>query len=156
MKPNKLALIYLGILAIIILGATFTMSMATTEVGANVAWDPRTYSWDGTPPDPWNAEVWLKGGHKAQTEIDPATILLEGLYSPSAPPYNATHGPRLIIPFLGENVKAAIFAKLPSHMGTLIPGTYRISLEITGKLYTGETFRGDGTIRVTVPNPSPP
>jgi len=156
MKTNKLTLLSLALLTTLILGVAFMVSQAQTEVKANVAWDPKYLTYDTTPPEPYNAEVWLTGGHKAQTEINATTILLEGLYSPSGTPYNAIHGPRLIIPFAGADVKAAIFLKLPSHMGILTPGTYRIPLEITGKLYTGETFRGDGVIVVTVPNPPPP
>jgi hypothetical protein len=156
MKTRTLIPIYIGILAIAIIGASLVISRAATTIGANVAWDPKSYTYDNPPPNPWNAEVWLKGGHKAQTEIDKSTIKLEGLYSPSATPYNALHGPKLVVPFLGNDVKAAIYAKLPGHMGVLTPGIYRLQLVITGKLLTGEDFMGDGVVTVTVLPPPPP
>lgn len=155
MKRWKLTLTSLTLLATLLIGAGIIMVLSPTEVGANVKWDPRTYTWDGTVPALWNAQVWLKQGHKAQTEIDHTTIRLEDIYEPIYDEiYNATHGPRLIIPFDGDDVKAALLSKLPAHMGILIPGRYRIPLEITGKLYTGETFRGSGVIVVTVLEPS--
>lgn len=111
---------------------------------------PKTYTLDTTPPQPWNAEIWLTGGHKRH-EIDTTTILLEGVYTWKLPPYPAIHGPRLIVPFDGNDVLAAALAKLPH----LAPGTYRIPLEITGKLFDGTPFRGSDTIRLTVPEASP-
>jgi len=121
-------------------------------VGINVVFDPNSYIWDTTVPDPWNAEIW---GQDAQRRVDPSSIRLEGIYLPSAPPYPAIHGPRLIVPFNGYDVKSAIFPKLPYDTGTglLIPGIYRISLEITGYLkpeYHGTPFRGSGIVVVTV------
>jgi hypothetical protein len=151
MKTRRLTLISIALLATLLMGASIIIVLSQTEVGANVRWDPRTYTYDVTPPTAWNAQIWLKQGHKAQIEIDPTTILLEGVYEPIYELiHNATHGPRLIVPFSGSDVKAALDSKLPIHMGILPPGRYRISLEITGQLYTGETFRGSGVIVVTV------
>lgn len=150
MKPKTLALISLILLVAIIGTGTFA-ALSAPDVKANVKWDPKSYTWDGVPP-PWNAEISLTGGHKRH-EIDTSTILLEGTYSPGTP-YNATHGPRLILPFDGLDVKAAIEPYLPWHMGVVMPGRYRIELEITGNLlpeYGGELFRGTGVITVTVP-----
>jgi len=166
MKTRTLTLISITLLATLVLGATFTLTQAQKPVGAGVKWDPKYYTWDTVPPpDPWTAAVSTHGGHKAQTEINVTTVLLEGLYSPGCVKYPsdpnyapspALHGPALNIPFDGWDVKAAIEPKLPGHMGILIPGTYRISLTITGKLYSGETFSGDGVVVVTVPNSPPP
>ncbi|RLI44157.1 hypothetical protein DRO69_08000 [Candidatus Bathyarchaeota archaeon] len=152
MKPRRLTLISLTLLATILIGAGIIIVLSPTEIGANVKWDPKTYTWDGTPPTYWNAQISLKQGHKAQTEIIPATILLEGIYSPIIAPYNATHGPRLIVPFSGSDVKAVLFDKI-AHMGVVYPGRYRVTLEITGQLIGGETFRGSGVIVVTVSGP---
>ena len=154
MKPKKLTLISITLLAILLVGAGIILALSASEIKANVKWIPKGYTLDGTVPDPWNAEIQLTGGHKAQTEINASTILLEGLYSPSSAAYNTTHGPKIIVPFSGNNVKAAVDSKLPYHMGIVAPGRYRISLEINGTLYTGEEFRGSGTITVTVPDGS--
>jgi len=159
MKARTLALLYISLLTTIIIGAAFTLSRAAAgEVGASVAWDPKNYLWlDNNFPEPWNAEIWLKGGHKAQIEINTTTIQLAGPYSPYATE-NAVHGPRLIAHFHGVQVGAALAAshQIPDHMGIFIPGTYRVYLEITGYLkpeYGGTLFRGDGVIVVTIPNP---
>lgn len=157
MKTNKSTLIYLTLLVTLIAGATLTPLQAGLEIKANVTWDPKNYTWDG-PPNPWYAEVWLTAGYKAQTDINHTTILLEGLYPPSAPPFNATHAPRLIIPFNGIDVKNLLYLKI-SHEGILVPGRYRVGLAIIGNLtstYGGLPFRGEGVIVVTVPEGPPP
>jgi hypothetical protein len=156
MKTRGLTLLTVALLSTLLLGAGALLVLTAQEViGANVAWDPKTYTWNGIPPDPWNAEVWLKKGHKAQEEIVPESIRLEDIYTPEAPPYPKVHGPRLVIPFDGYDVRAAILPKLPTHMGLLVPGTYRIKLKITGSLIGGELFEGYGVIRVTVPEATP-
>ena len=154
MKPKKLTLISITLLAILLIGAGVVVVLSQKPVGANVKWDPKGYTWRDGAPDPWNAEIGLKGGHKAQTEINATTIRLEGQYSNSSAIYNATHGPRIIVPFNGNDVKAALDSKLPYHMGSAIPGRYRLSLDINGTLYTGEEFQGSGIIVVTVPEDS--
>ena len=156
MKPRKLTLISITLLATLLIGAGAILVTSQKPVGANVAWKPKYFEWDGTPAGTINAEVWLKGGHKAQKEIDPATILLEGMYSPSAPTYPKVHGPRLVVPFSGLDVKAALEPKLP-HME---PGAkFRIKLKISGYLlpeYGELYFEGYGVITVTIPSSPPP
>ena len=155
MKSRTLALTSIAILATMIVGAIFVQSMAQTTLTINVKFDPKSYTWDGLPSPEWNAEIWRQ---KVQDRADYASIRLEGLYAPVATPYPALHGPRLIVPFSGEDVKLALFNKLPSHMGVLIPGTYVVSLIVSGNLkaeFGGTAFQGDGTITVTVPTPPP-
>lgn len=151
MKLGKLGFVYLTIL-ITILGANVILALSQgDEVKANVAWDPKSYSADEPFPHPWNAEIWLTGGHK-RDEIDTTTILLEGTYTPIGAPYAAVHGPRLIVPFLGSDVYEALLSKLPHTE----PGKHRIGLEITGELLDGTPFRGTGYIHLTIPeNPGP-
>jgi hypothetical protein len=145
MKPGKLSLIYIVSLGIL-LGASIIVLSQGQEVKANVSWDPRKYTLDTTVPQPWNAEIWLTGGHKRE-EINTTTILLEGIYEPVADPYPKPHGPRLVVPFDGNHVLAALTAKLPH----LTPGKYRIGLEITGLLLDGTPFRGVGYIHLIIP-----
>jgi hypothetical protein len=155
MKSHIPTLISIALLATLVIGIVFTQTMAPADVLAiNVAFDPKNYEWNGTPP-PWNAEIWRQ---KVQDTADYSTIRLEGTYSPIATPYPALHGPRLIVTFNGEDVKTALFMKLPSHMGILEPGTYKVKLTVSGYLkpeYGGTPFEGDGTIVVTVLPPPP-
>jgi hypothetical protein len=152
LKPKKLTLISLVLLATILTGTGAIIALSASDIKAKVKWDPKSYLWDNSPPAPWNAEVQLPS--YTPDQIDAATILLEGMYSPSATPYPAPHGPKLWVPFDGWDVKAAIEPKLPWHMGIVMPGRYKIELEITGSLlpeYGGEIFRGTGTIHVIIP-----
>jgi len=150
MKPLKLTLISLALLTIILVGASVIIVLSQKPVGAGIKWDPKGYTWDASTPPTWNAAISLRGGHKAQTELDVSSLMLEGLFSPSGPGTNATHGPKLDVPFSGADVKAALYQHLPGHMGMLMPGRYRVYLTITGTLYTGEAVEGSGVIVVTV------
>jgi len=151
MKLGKSNLVYLAMLISMLGASTFLVLSQGTEVKANVAWEPKSYTLDTSTPDPWYAEIWLTGGHKRE-EINVTTIQLEGEFAPSAMPYPAEHGPRLIAPFDGETVKMLLLQKTV-HMA---PGRYRIPLEITGLLKDGTPFRGTGYIRLIIPeNPSP-
>lgn len=154
MKTRKITLLSITLLATIILGAGAILVLPQKPVGANVAWKPKYYVLDHAKCS-IEAEIWLKGGHKAQVEIDPETILLEGKISPWKTPYNKTHGPRLVIPFHGVRVRQIIVEKM-LHMSS---GKYRVSLTITGSLkeeYGGLPFKGSGVVVVTIPENSPP
>jgi len=154
MKPRKITLLSITLLATIMIGAGAILVLSPSVVGANVAWKPKYYALDHGKQCV-EAEVWLKGGHKAQVEIDQETILLEGEISPWKTPYNKTHGPRLVIPFKGMDVRKIIVEKM-LHME---PGRYRVPLEITGFLkeeYGGLPFKGSGVVVVTIPENSPP
>lgn len=155
MKSRTLAVMSMAILATMIVGAIFVQSMAQTTLTINVVFDPKSYTWDGLPSPEWNAEIWRQ---KVQDRADYSTIRLEGTYAPVATPTAALHGPRLVVPFSGEDVKLALFNKMPSHMGVLIPGTYKVSLIVSGNLkaeFGGTAFQGDGLITVTVLPPQP-
>jgi len=157
MKARTPTLISIAILTTLIMGAIFLQSMAqTTALPINVVFDPKSYTWDGLPSPTWNAEIWRQ---KVQDRADYSTIKLENTYSPSATPYPALHGPRLIVPFNGEDVKAALAAKIPiDHMGIMVPGTYKVYLLVSGNLkaeFGGTAFEGTGLLTVTVPPPPP-
>jgi hypothetical protein len=155
MKTRTPTLISIAILATLVIGAIVFQSIAqTSALPINVVFDPKSYEWNGTPP-PWNAEIWRQ---KVQDTADYSTIRLEGIYAPIATPYPALHGPRLICPFNGEDVKAILYTRLPTHMGVLVPGTYKVKLIVSGYLkpeFGGTPFEGDGTITVTVLPPPP-
>jgi len=152
MKPKRLTLISLILLGTILASTGAIIALSANEIKAKVKWLPKSWGWDGTPPSPWDAELSLPS--YTPDQIDTTTILLEGTHSPSATPYPSGHGPKMIVPFNGWDVKAAIATKLPEHMGIFIPGRYRIELELSGYLlpaYGEEPFRGIGIITVTVP-----
>jgi hypothetical protein len=150
-KANKLTLLTTGILATLLLG-TFasTTITAQTEKKLYYFWYPYSYALDQAPPDPWTAYVFGVQ-QKRVRDINPSTILLEGLYSPTSTKlilWNLI----MIVTFHGYDVAQAIWIKLP-HMG---PGTYKVSLEITGLLKDGTPFRGSASVSVTVADPPPP
>jgi hypothetical protein len=151
MKTRTLTLLSVALLSVLVLGAGGLLTLLGQEVlKINVAWDPRSYTWDIVAPEPWNAGIWR---HKVKERYINST--LEDKYEPfEVTP--AVHGPRLILSFHGEEVKACIYEKLPKHMGVLIPGRYRIKLKISGWLMlegVPTPFEGYGVIRVTVPEP---
>jgi hypothetical protein len=84
--------------------------------------------------------------------IDPSTILLEGLYTPSSPPYYSYWGYVLCAPFHGDDVLAALLFKA----GHMSPGQQVVYLVITANLYDGTPISGSGKITLTVPEPPPP
>jgi len=152
MKPKTLTLISIALLTTLMLGAVaVNVFSAPPELKLKAKWKPATYTMDNNPPDPWNAEIYF-APPRTLTDIDPSTLLLEGLYSPESPPYPHAFKDRLVVPFDGYDVLSALLPKLPH----LQPGTFEIFLEITGRLYDGRSFRGTGSITVTVPEPPPP
>jgi hypothetical protein len=139
------------LLATLLIGAfTINSIMAPTEKKLYYFWYPYKTSLDEAPPEPWNAYIWGVSSGRVR-DINPATMRLEGLYSPTSTKlilWNLI----MIAYFHGYDVVQAIMVKLP-HMG---PGTYKVSLEITGNLKDGSPFRGSATITVTTPDPPPP
>lgn len=134
-------------LATMLLGAFFAQTQAQTILPINVVFDPKSYTWDGTPP-PWSAEIWRQ---KVQDRADYGSIRLEDIYIPVAVT-PAVHGPRLIINFSGDDVKEAIYLKI-NHFGIVYPGVYTVLLKVSGNLlpaYGGDPFEGYGKITVTV------
>jgi hypothetical protein len=147
MKPKILTLISLTILASLLIGAfAFNAFSAPPELKLKVKWKPAAYTTDSWVPPIWYAEIFFAPPRPVE-EIDPSTIRLEGIYSPSTLP---THHPvkeRLNVPFSGYDVVAALWTKVP-HMSA---GTFLVWLEITGNLNDGRFFRGSGPINMTIP-----
>jgi hypothetical protein len=153
MKTRTITILSLAIVATLVIGAfAIDAFAAPKELKLKVKWKPATYTSDTWFPDPWLAEIFL-APPKPLNQIDPLTLLLENTYSPSAATYPTEKGnDRLVVPFYGGDVLTALLTKAP-HMS---PGTYFIYLEITGKLYNGQAFRGSGPINMTIPEPLPP
>jgi len=150
MKPRKITLISIALLATLLLGAgAVLMLTAPQNVNAQVRWDPRSIV--DTAPVWWKAEIKVSG----QYEILPDSILLEGQLEPHR---TREERGRLIATFKGNRVLSIITQKI-GHMGIIPEGKHRVDLEITG-LVEGEDapipFSGTGRVFVIITNPSPP
>jgi hypothetical protein len=152
MKPRKITLISLALMVTILVGAVAILATPPTVVGANVRCNPRYFEMEGQP-NKLEVQIRLKGGHSVD-EINPNTILLEGMYSPQKTEVNRK---TLVATFRGGDVRSAIETKL-GHMSAE-PGRYRVQLEISGYLteeYGSLPFSGSGRVTVTVPPELPP
>jgi len=151
MKAKKLTLISIVLLAGILVGAVAIMGSSAKELKLKVKWTPRNYAISSPVPNPWNAELYF-APPRPLDDIDPTTILLEGMYAPISDPYPSTHTARLIVPFDGYDVLMLVLLKA----GHVTPGEYRVYLEITGQLDDGTPFAGEGGINLIVPEPNGP
>jgi hypothetical protein len=151
MKPKTITLLSLTLLATLLIGAfAINTITAATEKKLSYFWYPYSYTLDQSPPEPWTAYVYSVSGSRVR-DINPSTIRLGGLYTATSTKlilFNLI----MIVTFHGSDVVQALLVKLP-HMG---PGTYKVSLEITGSLNNGTPFRGSATISVTLPDLPPP
>ena len=153
MKTRTITLISIAILATLMLGAYAFNAFSAKDLKLKVKWRPVYYLLGDPVPPTWNAEIFF-APLRDLNEIDPSTILLEGMYSPSGPAIILRGSPpRMAVPFDGNDVIRAVLSKA----GHMAPGyTYHISLTITGNLYGGTPFSGDGAINLEVPGNSPP
>lgn len=154
MKIHPHSLVFVAILTTMTMSPVILQSMAAKTIHIYVRFDPMSYSWDGGVPQYWNAEIWRQ---KVEERADYSSIKLEGVYTPAATPYLSSYG-RLIVPFDGMDVKVALYVKLPSEGGILVPGTYEVSLTVSGNLkpeFGGTPFNGDDLIMVTILPPPP-
>jgi len=153
MKARTTTLLSLALLASLLIGAiTITvLSAPSKELKLKVKWTPRIYVYLGSVADPWNAEVYF-APPRPFDDINASTIRLEGTYEPVDDPYVSEHTSRLVIPFYGGDVVAALL----DNGGHLTPGEYRIYLEITGELYDKTPFSGKGGLNLIVLENPPP
>ncbi len=158
MKTRKLTLLLLTLLATLLIGAAvINVLWAPKTLKLKVQWKPVDYVLDNPIPDPWNAEIWFVGGEYEFDEIDPASLLLEGVYEPESDPYESETRPRLVVPFDGYDVLDIVLLKA-GHMSV---GEYRVWLEITGEVVDKKTqqrtpFEGKGGITLIIPENPPP
>lgn len=151
MKTRRLALLSITILASLLLGAfAVTVLSAPPTLKLKVKWKPASYTLDSTAPNPWNAEIYF-APPRPLSDVDTTSLLLEGQYSPSAPPYMHPLKDRIIVPFIGDDVVLALLSKLPHYA----PGQFIIFLEISGRLKDGRAFKGSGSITLTLPELPP-
>jgi hypothetical protein len=140
-----------AMLAVLMFGILATTVFSPPPVlKLKVKWKPATLILDSYVPNPWYAEIYF-APPRDLTTVNTASLLLEGLYSPSGPVTLHPLKNRLIVPFAGDDVMSALMSKL--HMA---PGIYVIFLEISGTLNDGTPFKGQGSITVTYPELPPP
>lgn len=153
MKARTTTLLSLALLASLLIGAIAitVLSAPPKELKLKVKWTPRNYVYLGSVSDPWNAEVSF-APPRTFDDINASTIRLENFYEPTDDPYVSERTARLIIPFYGGDVVAALLSKA----GHLTPGEYRIYLEIRGELDDGTPFSGEGGLNLIVPDTPPP
>jgi hypothetical protein len=152
MKIRKLTILHLTLLITLVLSVIAITASAKKPAKLKVKWRPPDYLLDNMPPDPWNAEVFFAPPRDLD-EINTATILLEGLYTPESAPYPITKTSRLVFPFDGYDVLTAVLLKV----GHMMPGQeYRVYLEITGELNDGTPFAGEGGINLIIPETPAP
>ena len=151
MKTRTITLIAVAILATLLVGTfAFNALAPAKDLKLKVKWKPNSILLDTYVPDPWIAEVYFAPPEDL-TQVNPGTVRLEGTYTLESTPYITT-SMRLALPFRGYDVLTALLTKIP-HM---MPGSYRVGLEITGNLYDGRAFSGTGYINATVPELPPP
>lgn len=154
MKTRKLTILSLALLATLVLSIFVIEVFSPPKVKAKARFYPRTHTLDG-PPTTWNAHLSFSPPRSVD-EIDTSTIRLEGVYSPSAEPYDLPKkGKRVVVPFDGYDVLTAALLKA----GHMAPGSANlIFLEITGQLKDGRPFRTgmSGCIVIFVPELPPP
>ena len=155
MKTRTVTLLSIALLATLAIGAFVTQVLSAPPRARAKAWFyPRTYILDNSVPQPWN--VWLHfSPPRTASELDALSIRLEGLYTPSAAPYDHPNQPKIVVPFDGYDVLAAAMTK----MGHMTPGqSYLVFLEVTGLLEDGTPFStgSSGCIVLFIPDCSPP
>lgn len=157
MKTRTVTLISVTLLAILLIGAIAIATLGGAKtLKLKVKFVPRQYGWGFPMQNPWNAVIHFVPLPPAGTSVDQincSTILLEGIHSPSGTCTPDESGVKLIVPFNGYDVVAAIWSKI----GHMSPGqNFTISLEITGALYNEDAFSGTGKIEYIVNELPPP
>jgi len=164
MKPKKLTLLFLSLLAILLIGAAATLLMpARALVAEQVKFEPKPFELDN--PDTVIAHVKLSVDDvPIVDQIDPDTVYLEGGIAPfntyTTEPGNPPGAkPEFIAEFNGLAVKDMLISKI-SHMGLTTPQDWvpiKIWVTITGYLTDGTTpWEGTGYIKTYIHNPVVP
>jgi len=163
-KLSKLTLISITLVATLLLGAFIALQVtAPKPVAINMKFDPNTLDL-GAPG--WavklvNVSLWFDTGKYKPEDIDPRTVLIEGVLGPKGGPKRTwiVHDWELrkwVLRFQvsGGDLIDLLWSKI-SHMG--IPGpSATIPLTVTGYLYDGTPFAGTGYMNVLIPTEPPP
>lgn len=166
MKLGALTLVFSVVLVVLFVGTLF-MPVATATIEAfSVTFEPKRM--DLYYPDDFvTATIRFKaskGEDQRVVEINTSTVLLEGTVpAESGSNSTATQPPEYRCDFDGPSVRDVMWLKI-YHVG-MEPnpqGNYVVDLTITGNLYDGTPFTGEGHIQVkpkvhhSPPPPPPP
>lgn len=159
MKPKKLTMLSLSLLAILLIGAAATFLMPVRALLAEqVKFEPKPFELDN--PDTVIAYVKLSVDDvPIVDQIDPDTVLLEGSIAPFNTWVTSEPPPEFIAEFDGETVADMLISKA-SHMGLTTPWPWvpiKIWVMIAGYLLDGTTpWEGTGYIKTYLHNPVVP
>ena len=154
------ALVFVSLLGI----AYMLQATAPKPITANVRFDPETLDLEapGWAVKEVLVTLWFKAGKYDGRDIDPKTVVIEGILEPKGgwkktwtEKIKIDHAYRWVFRFnvAGGDMKDLLWSKIP-HMD---PGTsHVIPLEVTGLLYTEEPFTGTGYMTAYLSNPPPP
>lgn len=157
MKPKKLTLISLTLLATLLIGTVFVLSIhGNTLIADQVKIMPKPLDLEN--PDSVTVQVKVfRDGVSVVDQINASTVRLEG-YMTTINNWTTKAPPNFYAQFDGTAVANCIISKI-SHMGITRPhpkNPVRIPLKITGKLYDGTPWEGTGEAKVYVPDIPPP
>jgi hypothetical protein len=144
----------LGLVAMILLGVVLSAAptVASTIEADQVKFDPKLFRLD--TPDPVIAHVKFAQPYERNvTEVDPATVLLEGLIAPVAT-WTTQAPPEFVAQFDGHLVASVLWSKI-YHMGITTPKPWvptKIELRISGSLIDGTAWQGTGEIKILIPS----
>ena len=157
MKPKKLTLISLTLLASLLIGTVLVLSIrGTTLIAEQVKIMPKPLDLENS--DTVTVQVKLTRDEVSVVDqINASTVLLEG-YIPSINNWTTTTPPNFMAQFDGTTVAQCVISKI-IHMGIARPHPWnpvKIPLKITGNLYDGTPWEGTGEAKVYVPEIPPP
>jgi len=163
MKTKTLTLISITLLALLVGGVLAFLATAPNPLTVNVNFNPNTFDLEapGWTVKLVNVSLWFSTGKYKPEDIDPRTLLIEGVLGPKGG-WKRTW---IVHDFLvkkwvfrfqvsGSSLMDLVWTKI-IHMD--IPGPVAtIPLQVTGNLYDGTSFEGTGSITVFIPtNPGP-
>ncbi len=156
MKPKKLTLISLTLLALILGGALILSFGSTPLIAEQVKIEPKPFDFDN--PDGVTVSVKLSVDDvPVVDQINESTVLLEGFIAPTDT-WLAPISNEFVAQFDGETVADWLGIKI-SHMGLETPRPWvpiKVPLKITGLLYDGTPWEGTGEIKVYLDGPKAP
>jgi len=110
-----------------------------------VHYKPSSWTIDASPPTTWQARIYL----------DPATIQTDSLMLETLKPTSvetATTYVGVTAYFNGLDFARLLLQKI----GEATPGSYQVSVVLSGRLRNNTCIRGVNSITVIIPEPSPP
>ncbi len=147
-------LMALGLVSMFVLGLVLSAAptTASTIAADQVKFDPKLFSLD--TPEPVIAHIKFAQPYERNvTEVDPSTVLLEGLLAP-VDTWTTRAPPEFVAQFDGNMVASVLWSKI-YHMGITTPKPWvptKVELQISGELVDGTEWHGTGEIKIVIPS----